>query len=247
MTFLELVQALNREIDWSEADPITVRNLSGNPASLPRWVSQSYVELQNRQDWRWLRHEWSLDLLPSGADGSAIDRGDAGFQGRYAFGDVTDLATGQPISRFRRWVRDQESPVRVRPVSGPRNVVDGDMIWLPWDDYRYLSQNYEPAATPGYLSVDPQDRLCFMPEPNEAGHRASGEYIRGSQVLVDDADVPEMPTDYHMLIVYLALRRFAFSRAATEALAEAEEFISLTMADLLRMQTPTLDVGPALA
>ena len=46
-------------------------------------------------------------------------------------------------------------------------------------------------------------------------------YWKGLQTLAADADEPEMPADYHMLIVYRALLKYAYNIVAQEILARA--------------------------
>ena len=46
--------------------------------------------------------------------------------------------------------------------------------------------------------------MCFGSPPDRA-YAVRGEYQRSAQTLVNANDVPEMPEDYHMMIVWRAI------------------------------------------
>jgi hypothetical protein len=78
---------------------------------------------------------------------------------------------------------------------------------VPWEYFRTIYQiGTQPEGAPAHITVDPSSRkIVIGPTPNDI-YRISGEYIRGAQVLAANGDTPEMPSEYHNLIVYLAMQ-----------------------------------------
>lgn len=235
-TYLELVQSLSDELDWSYQPPATVDGLEGDLRLLPKWIGQAHVNIQTERAWRWMRREWELTLV---AD-----------KGTYAYADVQDREAEAAIDRFSKWVVDDEDPVRgFREGRAESNIT---LTWLDWEDFRYQSDfGIAATAQPFYITIDPQDRLRVLGVPNEdavtAGQVLRGEYDRGPQVLVDDGDEPEMPWQHRQIIVWLAMVRYGYSRAAPEALAQAQFEYTRMHKALLRTQNLQIDLAEPLA
>jgi hypothetical protein len=51
----------------------------------------------------------------------------------------------------------------------------------------------------------------------------SGQYWKKPQALAADADEPEMPDEFHMLIVWKALEHYALYESAAESLVRAQK------------------------
>lgn len=212
MTFLEIVQALAMECDLANT-PADTTNQIGQLARLVNWCRQAYVELQSDSDanWRWLRHTFTLTTTAS--------------QDTYAHGACVDSSTTDPIDRFNKWrFEDAVDPPRIYLSSAGKGT-ENDLIFLP---YTWFKQIYRRGSiVPGYpahIAIDPQDNILLGPEPNDE-YIVTGEYYRSAQILGDengDDDVPEMPSQYHYLIVYDALRTYGFDQAAQEVLSRAE-------------------------
>ena len=172
---------------------------------IAQFVSDSYIELQNEKRWRWLRKKCRINPT-AGKD-------------VYAPSDVLDIENPEqpaPISRFAEWVREQRNPWRVFPadITLP-NRAAGVMTWYDWDafNYTYNGQSIVVGSQPAHMTIRPDDNLQIAPMPDDgtvAAFHMIGEYHRSAQVLEDATDIPEMPTQYHRLISYLALQKLAF-------------------------------------
>ena len=207
-TFQELCAELHGETIDSGSFPATVIGVTGEHARTVRWVRNAYRELQNRhQDWLWLRSRWTVDTT-SGDD-------------EYAYGDVTDSRLTGAISRFSRWwLYDIEGFPNVKSYLTSAGV-SGEKYLIPlsWPAFRDLyKKGTQTNNAPVHVSVDPQRNLVFGPKPNGI-YTITGEYQMSAQVLSLDADTPEMPVDYHMLIVYLAMKKYGANRSAPEVLS----------------------------
>lgn len=238
MTLLQLVQALHREGSFPGTAPAGVASVTGRAADLVQWIIEAYNDIQREKDgkWKWLRSAWSLETTASDAD--------------YAYTEVTDVAAAAAISRFRSWDLDEDDPPHIYLTADGAST-ERELLLLPqWSDFRYLYQRgTHTAAYPVHIARDHRDVLFFGPTPDDA-YTASGFYWKGNQALAVDGDTPEMPADYHMLIVFRALEKYGYNRVAREKIARAaREGTALWDALSLNQgwDRETLVIGPALA
>lgn len=209
-TYLQLCSSLRQETLDSGTGPSTVTGNSGQLARIVAWVAQAHIEIQNRHsDWLWLRSTFTFNTTAS--------------DDTYAYGDVTDSRLSATISRFRHWW--------LYDIDGFPNVncyltsagVSGEKYLIPlqWADFRYLyKRGTQTNNAPVHVSVDPQRNLILGPKP-DAIYTITGEYQMSAQVLSADADTPEMPSDYHQLIVYRAMEKAGGFSAAPEVMSRA--------------------------
>ena len=79
------------------------------------------------------------------------------------------------------------------------------------------------------------------------GKTITGEYQKLPSDLVEDNDVPEMPSHLHMAIVYKAMQFYGLYEAAPEVLSKGNTEFSRLMNQLEREQLPELYLGNPLA
>ena len=78
--------------------------------------------------------------------------------------------------------------------------------------------------------------------------RSAELYRKSAQALTLDADIPEMPTDFHELIVWEALKRLGnFDEGQVQQRAEWANNARLVKFDLERDQLPPITICGALA
>lgn len=212
MTFLELVRRVARACGMTNRGdiPTTVSEQVGNLLDAVQWVQDAWRELQvSRNNWLWMRAGFTLSTQP-GVD-------------TYAASDAIDDETGMPIVRHAYWrLGDGMIPeIRCYLQSGSLQ----GQYWLtplPWEHfqalYRIGSQN---PGQPINISIDPRNRLVIGPTPNDV-YVIKGDHQRSAQELIEDSDEPEMPADYHMVIFYDAILKYAGSEAAAEVMARAQ-------------------------
>lgn len=157
----------------------------------------------------------------------------------YAFGACTDTVSSSLITRFKRWY-----PTEFQLFLASAGI--GTSHWLidePWDDFKRVFR--VGSQTPGYpsiVTVSPQNSFVLGAKPDGI-YTVSGDYQKSAQILAADADVPEMPVDFHQLIVYGAMRKYAAYSGASEVWAEAKEAASKLMRDLEIDQLPPPGFG----
>lgn len=234
-TYLTGSVDLRRECGVAGTGPAAVTGQTGDLERIVEWYAQTYIEIQNRHDWLWLRSTWTVDT--------------ASNDDTYAYGDVTDSRLSAVITRFKRWwLYDVDGFPNVKcyltsaGVSGEKYLLP-----LPWASFRDLyKRGTQTNNAPVHVTVDPQRNLLFGPKPN-AIYTVTGEYQMSAQVLAADGDTPEMPSDYHQLIVYKAMEKYGGFSAASEVLHRAITEGNRLMRQLERNQRPECGLAGPLA
>jgi hypothetical protein len=238
-TYLQLCQKLKRDsaIAGPTLTPTTVVNQTGVLEKLVGWVSDSYRDIQMRHpNWRWMRSKFMV-LTTANED-------------TYAFGACTDTNDSALIARFWRWwPQDRLDPFRIYLTSGGQGG-EYFLIWIPYEDFRRIYEFGVQTTTTGqpiHVSVDDLDRIVVGPNPGTTQYTISGKYQRGPQILAANGDVPEFSVNYHDLIVYYAMQRYAYNSVAPEVLTAAKLQTSRQLRALEAAQLPGIRLGGPLA
>lgn len=186
MTYLELVNNLRAEISATGGDLTTLSGtLNGEAARAKKWINDAWREIQLlNSEWKFMRVNFSANLT----DGNW---------------DYNPTAAPFSIANLRNWKLDT-----VRCYTTGSGYADEQE--LPFWEYEAFKRQYRfgPTRTqtgrPTVFSVDPQRHFVVGPVP-AGGWTVEGEYFRTPQELSANGDVPIMPSEYHMLIVYRAM------------------------------------------
>lgn len=225
MNFLELCQAVRREAGISGNGPTSVVNQQGEYARIVNWVKNAWQEIQlKRSDWYFLRGSFSFDTTIGTAS--------------YA-PSATGIAT-----RFKAWDIDS---LKVYLKSAGIND-ERRLVYLPYESFRanYLT-GQRISSRPLYFTFDPALNLVVGDVP-DAVYTISGEYFKKPQVFAfaassDNNVAPDMREEYHMLIVYEALRKYALFESAPEVLSYAMQEASLIRNALESTQLPKMQLA----
>ncbi len=183
--------------------------LDGRDADLVRWAIEAWNDIQRDRDgkWNWLRGNFHVDTVASTAS--------------YAFGAVKDTDDDAAITRFRAWDLDKREPPLIY-LSADGKVAERELFIDDWAHFRYLYlRGTHTAGYPGSVVTDVANKLYIGPKP-DAVYRVTGNYWKSNQTLAADADIPEMPADYHFMIVYRAIVKYAYNTVSHEILARAQ-------------------------
>lgn len=236
MNFLQIVQALRRETVDSGSGPSSVVGQSGELNRMVNWCADAYAELQVDRDWLWLQREFTVNTV-AGTD-------------NYAYTSCTDTTDVATISRFSKWFDgfDKNGFPYFKAYLTPSGV--GSEFYLhplSWDQFRNLykfgSQN---NSQPVHFCVAPNRKFYIGPKPDDI-YTISGTYQMSPQTLALDADVPEMPSQYHQLIKYEAMAKYGGNKIAPEAMVRAVSEGGTLRFALEREQLPTMTFGNPLA
>lgn len=225
MNFLQLAQRLRIEAGASGSGPTTVINQTGELQRLVTWINAAWVDIQNeRLDWDWLRASFSFDTIQAQATYTPAQC------------NITDFGAWAEQT-FRSYVT---------------SVGYGSEFFLasiPYDKWR---NNYQYGALrttyarPVEFAVKPDKSICLGPVPT-SGYTIIGDYFRAPTELALDADIPALPTKYHMAIVYRALMYYGMYESAPDAVQRGQVEFDKLMRRVRNDQLPEIGFTGALA
>jgi hypothetical protein len=201
-TFLELAQETRALSGIGGTGPVSVATASGIEARIVNYVKNSWIDIQTHpKKWKWM---WGRYLAP-----------------------VPGGAPLQTIVNTREYPLTGVNKVRVnsfRSYLTATGISDRQrMVWLSWAKFdRAHGTVDELANRPIRVTRDPTGQLVLYPKASGV-YSIEFEFFKTAQVLAANADVPEMPTDFHQLIVYEALKRFGKAEDAPEIIKLGEE------------------------
>lgn len=231
MDFLALCKQAARDSGTIAGLPqfLTVEDATERVAQLVGWVRDAYIDIQNeRPDWLWLRARFQAPLT--------ID------QAEYTPAELN-------IVRFGAFTGDRPGHRVLSlydPAEGKKD--EGEIVQVPYDYWqRTYDRGEHDANRPTEWALTPQQTIVFGNTPDKA-YVVRGEYRKSPQILELDEDVPEMPEQFHRLIIAEAIRLMAESDEAFQVLQSKALQYSRLRNPLVLAQTPEADIwgnGPA--
>jgi hypothetical protein len=191
----------------------------------------------DNQEWDWMR---SSHLLGGGVSFATI----AG-QTRYPLGTGAGTV-GVAADDFGRW---DEGTFRCQPTAvGYRGEAMLDMVSFDeWRDGYMYGAMQSVQTRPAVVAVGPDNSLCLGPPPN-GDYTITGDYWRGPSDMVTDTDTPTgLPSQFHMLICYRAMLKYAGYESAPEVYQRGKEEGDGMFAQLLALRAPRISWGASLA
>lgn len=227
-TFLQLVQRLRSEAGVSGADPVTCQNQSGELLRLVRWINEAYLDIQNHHhDWFFLRNSYTFKTNTVNPQQS------------YA-----PVQCG--IANFGAWKPDSAR------IYSTGLGVSNEMIlpYIGWDEFRnlYLYGNMRlTQQRPVLHAIDPDYNLWLGATPDISGYTIDGEYYQAPVYMLNDTDLPILPNQYQMAIVWKALIAYGLYEGAAEAVDRGTAEYGTLMLRLQNRQLPQMVFGAPLA
>jgi hypothetical protein len=230
VTFLEIAQrvATRAPTSGARATFATVVNAQGVPGKIVQAVQAAWTDVQTRRaDWLWMQ---------------------ASFQGSILAGPQDITANDLDIPRFGRWL------VERRPGSWSSFAIlpAGETSWrrlrfLPWPEFSACFRDADVVSgLPYWISLTPARGLALHPTP-DAAMQIKGRYVRSIQTLAVDDDEPEMPADYHDLLVSMGLVNMATHDESFPQRSLWQLEADQRYGALVRDQTPDMIAAEALA
>lgn len=208
MNYLQLVQRTKVEAGLQGATPVSIASTVGDTAKVAGWVADAWraIQLESHRNWRWLRATGVGSIVAGTLE--------------YTIDELLGADPGE--TRFDRFRSNEGAYYRPRcwSASAPANV--WALKQLDHDDFvqRFLVGEHA-AAAPQFWSFAPSGEMLIGPTP-DAAYSLRFDYVKSPQELTADDDVPEMPAQFHMAIVWMALWSFAGYDAAPEVAARAQ-------------------------
>lgn len=215
MNYLQLAQAVKRETGVAGSGPSSVSTPVLQESRLFTWVNWAARDITlQREDWRFRRGTATLASTTNQLN-LPTDFG------------LTNFASWKPATRFYK-------PSAYRVSDGASQ--ERELTWMDYDLFRKTFLIGAPA--PGsvqYWSISPNEELLLGPAPDSA-HFIRADYVKDYVDMVADTDVPAIPTRFHMLIVWRALREYGGFDAATEVYQRASENYTAMWPQLVQSQ-----------
>jgi hypothetical protein len=178
MDFLAISKRVRSESGISGDGPVNVNGQTGIYAKVVNWVKQAHEEIQLAE------HQWRFDW------GRTVQ---TLIEGQDSYDPVT---WGLSLRQYKR-----DTPYVYLTANGPVGKT-----WLHFIDYPSFVRLADTTATglPVYFTETPDRQLRFYPAPM-AGVTLVMEYFKKPEVLVNNTDIPRMPEEYQMAIVWRAV------------------------------------------
>lgn len=185
MNFLEICKRVRQETGVSGDGPSNVSGQVGMYAKIIDWVQTAHQDIQNRQQ-QW-RFDWATISTP-------LTQGVE----TYLPSDVWSIDE-------KSW--DFNSMYVYRTADGTAS-----RTWLDRVDYNTYRQTRIPTVQgrPIYVTWTPDRKLAFYPVPF-GDLMFVADYYRKPQVMSANTDIPRIPSEYHMVIVWKAVMYWASS------------------------------------
>jgi hypothetical protein len=231
MNYLQLAQRTRRKCRIAGTGPTAVANQSEEYSRVLDWVNEAWMIIQRKHETAWLfmRASCSAPTINGQAayGASEFNLTDLGrFVLNYETGDtfrVYNTAQGQASETFM-------------------DVVDYDS----WRDTYLIGALRTSYQRPDTVAVGPDGKLYCGPIPS-GGWTIGGDYIRVPTEMVQATDVPSLPAQYHMAIVYRAMMLYGVSEAAAEVYQDGQNAFDTVMREIERTQLPPMRLAGALA
>lgn len=219
MTFVELVDRL-RELAGVSGTVLTVAGVSGEYRRLVNWTASAWMDIQNlHSSWHFLREDLSFTTTVG----------------------QTDYTLAQMHAQYLKQL--DVDTIRIEQTSVGMSDRQ-DMVSM---DYRTFRDTYRfnvlQTGRPTNFAQNPKTRGVLLSHSPDVEYTITGEYWRSPILLTSNYDVPALPEEFHMLIPYWALSKYAGFESAPEAKQEAIENVSRILSSLENNQLPDIELA----
>lgn len=223
MNYLQLCARLRQEVGASGNTP-TVANATGEWARIAAWIQQAWIEIQEENpEWNWMR-------------------GDVTFNTTAEQGTYSPTVIG--LTDFASWRDDSFRIYHTASGVGTEWILPF-REYNSFRDYWLLSSNKITFARPSEITVAPNKYLVLGLAPDDI-YTVSGEYYKQPTILTNDSDTPELPSRFHVAIVYKAMMYYGGYESANDAYLRGERLYKAVMNNIRYDQLPTITTGGSL-
>lgn len=235
-TFLELVQRFHLDAHIAGSPPTTLVGLSNPLQRNANYVAQAWIELQSEHE------DWDFMQVTPGFSLPTV----AGQQ-IYApsvIPTAADAAVMVSVNGVGSWKKDTFR-VYLTSQGFPSEVF---MEYWDYDEWRDAYQH-------GTLRTSQQQPISFTVLPNLSiglqtpltGYTVIGDYYTAPIPFAEDGDVPSLPAQYRMLIVYKAMMTYGLDESASEVYNRGQRLYAPLHNKLTMSRLPIIRTSGALA
>lgn len=227
LTFLGLVQRACVEAGSSGNGPSTTANQKGEYGRFVNWVNDAWLDIQSKhQDWGWLRVSPGVSFVPTSLQ------------------FTTTPAVAGAVN-FGMWARDTFR--NYATVQGQKSEVT--MAYLDYDLWRdtyQIGALRNSPTRPIEVAISPVDKsICLGPAP-DGTFTVTADYFRAPSYMINDNDIPLLPAQFHMAIVWAALVMYGEFEAAPDVIQRGQTKLLSFMRKMERDRLPELTTCAAL-
>lgn len=222
MNFLQLAQRAFMEAGASGRNT-SVANATGEWLRFVTWTNQSWLDIQNEHNgaWRWMRTTKTFQTVAN--------------QGEYDY-DASPLS----LTDFAYWI---ENSFRIYKTSVDNENYLQFREYNVFRDLNLIGTNRSTAAYPSEITISPSNSLILFQLPDSTDYHVSGDYQKSPTDLTLDADIPDMPTRFHMAIVWRVLIHYGGKESYPDAYSRGKELYKKLMYQLEQDQLPRITVN----
>lgn len=212
-TFLELFQDFVSQAGITSSTPTAVTGQSGLLLKSVNWLNKAYVDIQRKHpDWLFMYEDFDFETIAGISD--------------YTASSVADNVGTWDVNSFRIYkVSDG--------VSKERRF--GYKEYFDWR--RTYELGSHDNSVPSVFTVKPSNDLAIGPPPNDE-YKVSGNFYLRATSMVANGDVPILPTDFHDIIIHLALIYYAKRYSKGDVYSTATIDFQRMYGELARSQRP---------
>lgn len=231
MNYLQLSQRLRSEVGASGNGPSSVLGQTGASQRLVDWINSAWLEIQGvHNTWNWMRKRFAWETVAGVGD--------------YLPTALTNTLTASPMTDLRYWYKDtfrcQKKSIGIQ-----------DEQWLvEWEYYVFRNTyrfNLQTVGRPVVFGENPQGKAIMLGAIPDDVYIITGEYQERASSLVADTDIPDIPEEYHMIIVYKAMISYGLFEAASEVIQRGQDEYQRLLTQLEREQLQEVYLGNPLA
>lgn len=224
-TFLQLCARTASECGVSTTEPTATAGQTGRLGQIVNWTNAAWLELQqDRNDWRFMVGSFSVNTTS----------GD---------GDYTLVNLGLTAAGFRDFRRESLKIYLASAGVGTQT----ELTFMEYDDWDAIYNiGTQTNSYPRYFTIDHDNDLLLAPKPDGI-YTVTGEYMKAATELSGDDDTPELASEWHLAIVYLAMMKYGRYAGAPEVFADGERNWKRMRRQMLRTLVLPNKVAGALA
>jgi len=211
MNYIELARAVRRRLGIQGSGPSSVDTTIPIERQILKAVSDVYIDIQNiNPNWKWMRSSASFNTIA----------------GTTEYSLATILT---PTYRFSRWL-PHTFYITV-------NSKKSRLYYVEYDTFQYRFANNTTNGKFSEFTIKPMNKSIVIPRPDSI-YTITCDYQKSAQVLSGNTDTPELPIQFHNVILYGAMEGMGVSVASPEEqMYNAQKFVE-GVGQLMRREIP---------
>lgn len=227
MDLLQLVQRSCQRCGIHATGPASLSNITGRHLEVKQWVNESWIELQQQnREWNFMQADFEAQLV----EGTSIYR-----------------PAVLNLNNVSFWRRDTFRIWRTEfGQADEGHLMDWDFNVFR-DTYQY---GVMAPGRPAVFTVRPEDMALMVGPTPDAGYTVRGRYVRTAVEMTDSGPGSTplgLPEEFHMLLVYMVMQRYAGDSNAPEVYYSARAMHGKLFDQLCQRQLPDMMQGTPLA